>query len=482
MNNSLMKKWGLLLVTMSLISQIGPAFAEDSLKDIKTHWSKTYVDRLYKEGYVVGSNGYFNPNQALKTEDFLIMVLKTVDPSSKDLKATEGQKYYQPFLERALAVGLIKDPYDEVPQYLERMMPRELAVQVIDRALTMKGENVTADHGLEYKFKDYAIINDVNKEAVLKAYQLGIIKGSNGNFEPKNPLTRAEAAVLVSKLMDKSLRDKLTFSKNTNPYDPYYRFYLDHFDKTAGSRTVVVERKADGAINDGDLDYKEIRKWWSDQEFEDSLITHMYDRKFVKYSSAIIGKSNKEFPELESVQGTFYVHNGELAFTDVMGEYKQMAVKFYDSDVPNANRLVYDLTKYCTQFAKEKGLYSEVSNAISYIKISLSNTPNQVTSRFGILILNDGENEKKAFTTKYTPKVAFFYNGINWKEDEVYIKQAIYRIYGSEKGEKAFQFIKSNLINRDVPSKGFWTKKVDGINYSLADEDFSKPYIISDVY
>lgn len=474
MNNSLMKKWGLLLVTVSLISQIGPAFAEDSLKDIKTHWSKTYVDRLYKEGYVVGSNGYFNPNQALKTEDFLIMVLKTVDPSSKDLKATEGQKYYQPFLERALVVGLIKDPYDEVPQYVERMMPRELAVQVIDRALTMKGENVTADHGLEYKFKDYAIINDVNREAVLRTYQLGIIKGSNGNFEPKNPLTRAEAAVLVSKLMDKSMRDKLIFSKNTKNYDEIAEKYLNGLDATVEKRTIVIEKKADGSINNGDVDFKEIRKWWTDQEFEDKMADNITRANPYEFTNVIVGSNDPVYSGLKSFGG-FYVHNGEIGFTNVNGIKSETANRFYDAEIENFNRLVYDLAKYATQFASEKKLFAHVMYHEDYVMVNLQDTSDRATGRFEIKINYNPERYKKTLNLSFAPDVQFYFSSMQWAQDEVYIKQAIYRLYGKDKGEKAYQFLKTNMQNRNSQSYGMFTKVYDGLHYNLYDEKGMTP-------
>lgn len=462
--------------------------SKDELKDIQSHWSKTYVERLYKEGYVVGSNGYFQPNQALKTEDFLIMVLKVVDPSSKSLKAGDGEAYFKPFIDRALEIGLIKGQYDEVPQYVERSMPRELAVQVIDRALTMRGESPVADQGLEYKFKDYKIINDINKEAVLKAYQLGIIKGSNGNFEPKNPLTRAEAAVLVSKLMDKSMRDKLIFGTNPKTYDKAAEWYLSKFDTQVEKRTVVIEKKADGSINDGDVDYKETRKWWTDQEFEDRVLSNMCSHTPNQFVNSLQGQFEPSDSNM-STYGGFYVHDGEIGFVNKGGYKDTTAYKFYENnEIKNFNRLAYDLAKYFTQYASEHGRYADINFADDYLIMSYQASPYQGSELFYITLRTNGKTSKDVLYTNFEPHLTFANNiattdtGIRWSEIDPLLKQIVYRTMGTQKSEKSYQFIRSILMYKDESETKVFYKKIDGVWYKANDMKETRPFVYSALY
>lgn len=478
------KKMLLILLSGYLLLSI-PSFA---FKDTDNHWSKTYVERLYKEGYVVGSNGYFQPNQALKTEDFLIMVLKVVDPTSKGLTASNGDAYYKPFMDRALEIGLIKGQYDEVPQYVERSMPRELAVQVIDRALTMMGESVTADHGLEYKFKDYEIINDINKEAVLKAYQLGIIKGSNGNFEPKNPLTRAEAAVLVSKLMDKSLRDKLIFSKNSKTYDKAAEWYLNRYDQLAGKRTVVIEKKADGSINDGDVDFKETRKWWSDQEFEDRMTNNISIRPTINYANSLVGAVEPNESNLE-VFGGFYVHDGEIGFVNKDGYKDTTAYKFYENnEIKNFNRMAYDLAKYFTQYASEHGRYANIFFNGDYMVLSYQLAKYEGSGVFYITLRTNGKTSKDILYTTFEPHLTFANNvslshtNVTWSEIDPLLKQIVYRTMGTEKAANSYQFVKSILMYKDENETKVFNKKIDGVWYKANDMKETRPFVYTALY
>lgn len=482
-----MKKQLITILILSLLTSASvPAFSQNTnsaFKDTANHWSKSYVDRLFKEGYVKGSGGNFYPEQALKTEDFLIMVVKVLDPNAKTLSADEGAPYYTPFMNHAAKLGLIKSDYDEVPQYVERMMPRELAVQVIDRALALKGETVVADHGLEYKFKDYKIINDINKEAVLKTYQLGIIKGSNGNFEPKNPLTRAEAAVLVSKLLDKGLRDKLTFSINPKVFDEVSAWYMNGYDAITGRRTVVIEKKVDGSINNGDRDYFETRKWWSDQEFENLVMGGISNGSLIDVTNSIrhpVGCTMEEIVQNKldlKLAGGYFVRDGEINLMNYDYDNPN-GFKFYDAEIDNLNRMIYDLTKYTVQFAKENG---KIAN-IEYLgddKILVSYQDDKFTDslRFGVLVLLNSKEAKKNFKLQSNANISFEYDGFSWKQDEAYIKQVIYRLYGKDKGAKAFEFLKANLKDRTVKSTGDFSKVSNGVWYQLRDVDSNGPYI-----
>lgn len=470
-------------------NQVTTALNGTTFKDTAKHWGKSYIERLASEGYVKGSNGNFNPDQTLKTEDFLIMALKVIKPEFKEFTAAKGEAYYKPYFEKAKEIGLIKDVnYDEVPQYEGRDMPRELAVQVVDRALSLMGEKGTADHGLEYKFEDYNIINDINKEAVLKAYQLGIIKGSNGNFEPKNPLTRAEAAVLITKLLDKNMRDKMTFSKNTKTYNEVTNWYLNGLQAQVDKRTIVVEKKNSGIINTGDVDYTEkpfklggkLVNWWTDQQYEDETTGRATEYN-TKYCTKTRFPTQLEGNDLTDVSGSYLPYDGELLFTNIQEVRNGKCKKYYEMPVNNFNRLSYDLLKYGTQYAKASGNYlTHLVVEDSHFFYGLSATEQNTQCNYGyVAIYTKPAQSAESSNAPFAPQVGFCVEDYETAVDhEALLNQWLIRLYGAQEGPTIFKFYKDYAKgkNRGSKSKPLY-KTYKGIQLYFSDAEGVSPYM-----
>ncbi len=469
--------------------------ATGGFKDTDKHWSMSYVERLYKEGYVKGSNGYFKPDSTLKTEDFLIMALKVVKPEFKDLTAGEGQKYYTPYLEKAAEIGLIKDAgSDEVSQYEGRDMPRELAVQVVDRALALMGDTTEANKDLSFKFKDFKIVNDINKDAVLKAYQLGIIKGSNGNFEPKNPLTRAEAAVLITKLMDKSMRDSVTVSKNTKDYGETVNYFLNAFLAQVKNKTVVIEKDKSGLKNSGDVWYSEkpitmkgkLTNWWTDQEFEDQTTGKSANGKERHNNSiglSVLDLEIKDWLSLDRVGGNFIPYNGELMFINVDGVQDGKAHRYYEMPQKNLNRLAYDLAKYSTQYAETNGYYAQmftISDSHMYFGVS-TDYDHYVTSIGHVSLYPNPKETQKLSNLPFAPQVSFCVeSGKDLNKHTAYILQTFKRVYGDKDGEAIFKMFKDYCQGKDRYSESKTVYKTyNGIKLCFSDAQAVVPLLES---
>ncbi len=473
----------LLILTMLPTGVFGAVASDNTFKDVENHWGKTYINRLYKEGFVKGSNGKFNPEEVLKTEDFLIMVLKVIKPEYKDLVATEGQTYYAPFIEKAVEIGLVKSDanFDEVQQYIERSMPRELAVQVVDRALTLMGETVTVDHGLEYKFKDFKIVNDINKEAVLKAFQLGIIKGSNGQFKPKSLLTRAEATVLVTKVMDKATRDKMIFGNNPRVYDEVTEWYLKNFGKQVEKRTVIIEKKANGFINNGDVDFTEkafsykgkLINLWTDKEFEDKTLGEATISK-ERTSTQLSVSNNMDNLDLTGIGGSYIPNDGEITFVNVDGVQSGKATKHYELPTRNLNRMIYDISKYGTQYATLEQKYLRLLSTTNHISMFITGTSNINTIQGDITFYKYPKEFAKMAEMKFNPDLSFSVGAYFYLTgNEALFRQNFNRIYGAD-GDAIFNNIKTWMKGRkdSMPDADF-TKTYKGITINYIDSQYT---------
>jgi len=73
---------------------------------------------------------------------------------------------------------------------------REDATVILYRLLAKEGIAFDA----KASFADSEFISDYARDAVAYLAADGIIKGSNGAFNPKNNLTRAEAVTLISRI------------------------------------------------------------------------------------------------------------------------------------------------------------------------------------------------------------------------------------------------------------------------------------------
>lgn len=175
----------------------------DKYLDINGHFGKEYIARLSALNIIAGyGNGYFGPNDTLLACQYIKMVVTALGFTPE---IPSGQNYWIPFVDIALNEGLVKN--NEIKDYT-KPLTRELAATIAFRAL-MKFEEYPKDDWFAYnlsKISDYNMISDEYKNDVVMAYRMGLVVGSNNMFTPKGTLTRAQAAVIVNKLIDKRLR------------------------------------------------------------------------------------------------------------------------------------------------------------------------------------------------------------------------------------------------------------------------------------
>jgi hypothetical protein len=172
-------------------------------KDINGHWAEIYIRRLYDlciiEGY---SDSSFRPNHNVTRAELVKMSLysKGIDPNPgcydadcgspfTDLDMWQG-KWIRPAWDRNIVKGYSKNKFAP-----NKPITRAEAVKV-----------VLATYGYSPLNTSDSFFNDVNGWSVgwvEKAHQIGLVQGvGNGNFDPNRPITRAEAAKIIAKIME----------------------------------------------------------------------------------------------------------------------------------------------------------------------------------------------------------------------------------------------------------------------------------------
>ncbi len=165
-------------------------------------WAKTAVSALAKKGFISGDgNGLFRPNDNVLREEFLKMVILSFgrmdSGANADFKDVSNDKWYYVYIASGINAGIINGISD-TEFGIGKNITRQDAAAILYRIYNVSSQNS------RQSFIDSDEIADYAKNAVSELSSEGIISGmDDGKFYPQKNLTRAEAAVLIYRLMEK---------------------------------------------------------------------------------------------------------------------------------------------------------------------------------------------------------------------------------------------------------------------------------------
>ena len=174
-----------------------------SFTDITGHWAQSYVRELQESDAVSGyERNRFRPDQPVTRAEFLKMAYLGLGVELEDdllgnafFDSKPGDWHYL-YVENAYRSNLVRGYANNLFRPNQQITRAE-AVTVL---LTMKPLTDTQQSAAQIPFSDVKV-NDWFGEAVSLAHETGIVNGyPNNQFRPNHPLTRAEAATLISKM------------------------------------------------------------------------------------------------------------------------------------------------------------------------------------------------------------------------------------------------------------------------------------------
>lgn len=188
------------------------------LSDISKHWGKKYIDYLVNKGGIDGyPDGTFKPDKTISKAEFLSIALRSFNGGVTPEKTTDHW-----------ASGLFADAIDkhilmqgEMPasEWNKPITRYEMTVIMVRILQEIAKEEKVSTSGVQNLISDYL---EVSKEAEYKyyveqAYMKGLIAGfSGGRFGGRETGTRAQAATMVVRMLDKAQRETV----NTTPTNP----------------------------------------------------------------------------------------------------------------------------------------------------------------------------------------------------------------------------------------------------------------------
>ncbi|MDF2531140.1 MAG: hypothetical protein K0Q65_721 [Clostridia bacterium] len=208
----------LLVITIILTMSTPNVSANTSigLKDLlingKEHWAKVYIDKLIDQLIIAGyPDGTFKPENNVEVDSYIKMVVSALGNNFEN-----GKDYWaSPYINKAIELKLIDS--NEFNTY-RRAITREEAAKLIVQALETLEQLPSAEEINKYKsvVPDYSKISEKYTQHALTAYATGMITGDPmGNFNPTDNLSRAEAATVIMRLLDKSLRKPIPVQEDT---------------------------------------------------------------------------------------------------------------------------------------------------------------------------------------------------------------------------------------------------------------------------
>lgn len=173
-----------------------------------TAWFASYVKEAYEHGAMTGiSESYFNPTGNLSIAETITIAcwLNTTyyygDDAINQYDFSGSSLWYLPFVDYAKENGIVGSQYD---QLYEKEATRADFAMIIEASLpheAMRDIKEIEDGSIP----DVSLGNDCYT-AVYHLYRAGIISGvdASGAFAPKNNITRAEMAVILSNMINLS--------------------------------------------------------------------------------------------------------------------------------------------------------------------------------------------------------------------------------------------------------------------------------------
>lgn len=170
-------------------------------------WAKEHIMALYNKGVIDGiGDKEFAPEQTVTREQFvkIASALCTMPeaPSDAGFEDVVSGSWYEKYVNGAKAISLISGKDEKTFGVGENITRQDAAVVLFNALKISKPEAVEGISIDELGFADSDSISAYALYAVSVLNKLGVINGdNNGYFNPTANATRAEAAVMINKVL-----------------------------------------------------------------------------------------------------------------------------------------------------------------------------------------------------------------------------------------------------------------------------------------
>lgn len=207
---SIIGKNGTIELILSDVGVLSAVKRTKTFNDVSRHWAQKDILLLASKGLIEGVNSdQFAPDRPVTRAEFTSLLvralgMKPLDHSSvstfSDVKPSD---WYASAVETAAGKGLIEG-FQSGEFRPNAQITREQMSALLIRALEMTGNKLVTADGKETlsRFKDSEMIGAWSESAVASAVKAGLMQGRSADrFAPQAPSTRAEAAIVLKRML-----------------------------------------------------------------------------------------------------------------------------------------------------------------------------------------------------------------------------------------------------------------------------------------
>jgi hypothetical protein len=178
-------------------------------RDNTDSWAAGMINAMASKGVIKGlENNTYDPKSNVTRAEFITMITNAfklpIAEYKNNFKDVNPDDWYANFVATALQNNIVSG-YEDSTFKPKNKISRQEMVTIISNIMIrfMDIQPIENTRILESNFKDYTDINDFATQAVATTYRYGIVSGMpSGNFNPTGSTTRAEAAVVIYKLLN----------------------------------------------------------------------------------------------------------------------------------------------------------------------------------------------------------------------------------------------------------------------------------------
>ncbi|MCL2873441.1 MAG: S-layer homology domain-containing protein [Defluviitaleaceae bacterium] len=183
----------------------------------QNHWAYSGISELVGREILRGyPDGTFQPNNLVSRNEFAVMMTRAINISP----ATNTSQTFEDVASDNWAFSYVEAARRYLTGYelngiyffkgTENALREDMAAALV-KALRLENQIVNLDD-LKYTFSDYSSISPNMKRYVLIAYKNDLISGyPDGTFGARQPITRAEAASLLIRVINSDSMQRVTF-------------------------------------------------------------------------------------------------------------------------------------------------------------------------------------------------------------------------------------------------------------------------------
>lgn len=183
-------------------SVVTPTPQMGAFTDTKGHWAANDIAKAFEKGLIngVGENE-FEPERSITRAEFAAIALRAlnvqVEEYGNGFNDVSADDWYSGVVQAAINIGLMKG-YEDGNFRPDAVISRQEAAMVMSVLM----DKLSIESTQSVDFNDETSIVSWAKDAVRKVAGAGIFKGDEqGKFNPTNPLTRAETAAIMNRIV-----------------------------------------------------------------------------------------------------------------------------------------------------------------------------------------------------------------------------------------------------------------------------------------